>query len=206
MRPVYSNYKYFREPFLKLNNEKKPEPWLGPVTTNVNVYTWTKEMNLSKENAHRSYIVWAYANMPHGPGMHRNITAEKCKGQTPDYVLNNWWCYFAGHDDFLEPIRALRRSGKTIRSFSHPKWKYSTEEYMRTVWSAIGICTNSYTVSMEGKGSGMLRGAGTYVYGTTAVITANPAVKSWKVGDRTYPGAKRLCVCVTNDIRVTAQF
>lgn len=206
LRPVYSNYQYFREPFLKLNDEKKPEPWVGAVGTNVNVFTWTGEMNLSKENSHRSFIVWAYANMPHGPGMHRNMTAAACKGQTPDYVLNNWWCYFAGHDQYVEPIQALRRSGRTAKAFPEPKWKYSTADYMRKVWSSIGICSNSYTVRVKPQGKGTVSGSGAYVYGTTAVLEASPAAVSWKVGTRTLPGGQRLCVCMTNDMRVTVQF
>jgi len=208
-RPGYSSYRYFRRPILPLGPDDIPDPRLGPTSANVKSTTWRTEMryNPNRTDYHRSYMNWAFASLPHGPGMHRNVTAKRIPGQTPDYVLNNWWGYLIDHDNFLEPIRALRRAGQTTNFFAEPAWNHSVADFMRFKWDSVGISSQmfSITASVSGTG-GVVSGTGKFVYGMTAMLTGTPKPHYWKFDDGSTSVSHPLFIMVNGNRHVTAMY
>lgn len=205
-RPGYSTYRYWRQPQLPLDHTGAPDPRLGE-TRPVNVETWRNAVQwCTGVDEHRSFIVWAYAAIPHGPGFHRNVTAHVAPGETPAYLLNNWWCYFADHERFLEPIRALRREEKTIERFPEPEWKYSTLTFMTNVYARLGLPLTQHTVTVTTEGDGVVDGDGTFTWGSSTLLTASPAAYEWHYAGNVYSAREWLAVLVTNDIHVRVVF
>jgi hypothetical protein len=177
---VTSNYKYFRQPVLPLKKYGVVDPAIGPITHDVNCDTWAHEFQFTDEETdyQRSYINWSYAAMPHGPGQHLNKSAVH-EGETPVYLNNNWWCYFAAHDEFLEPIRAMRRNNEKITAFPEPEWKYDTTEFTKMKWKEVGYPTSMHNVHVHITGEGTVDGTGSYLWGSSALLTASPTPRMW---------------------------
>ncbi|GEM_PF-2081557 len=179
-RAAYSTYRYWRQPRLVLNYNRAPDPRNGS-TTNVSYLTWRNEVKWSPASTddQRSFINWAYCAMPHGPGQHKNITAQEVPGETPNYVHNNWWGYFSDHDYFLEPIRAVRRAGQMVNSFAEAAWTNSTLIPMTNLWGELGLPRTAHDVQVAASGSGVIGGTGVFFWGSSTLLTASPPAYMW---------------------------
>lgn len=197
---VTSSYKYFSQPILTLKEHGVVDPTIGPTARGVNCETWAREFQFTdkKKDYQRSYIVWSYAAMPHGPGQHLNKSAVY-EGETPVFLNNNWWCYFAAHDEFLEPIRALRRNGEKTTAFPEPEWKYDTTEFMKKKWKDAGYSTKMHTIQTRINGDGKVSGAGKHLWGSSALLTADPVPRMWIDGSVTNKNSAWHQVVVTGD-------
>ena len=206
-RAAYSTYRYWRQPQLMLNYNNAPDPRLG-IATGVSCLTWRNEVKWSTGSAddQRSYITWAYAAMPHGPGQHKNITAQELSGETPNYLHNNWWCYFSDHDRFLEPIRAVRRAGQATNAFAEAAWTNSTLVYMTNMWGALGLPRSAYTVQVAVSGAGLVDGTGVFFWGSSTLLTAAPPAYMWIYNNTTNYCCNWFPLLVTNNVAVQVVF
>lgn len=202
----HSTYKYWKQPILPLNENDAPDPRLGE-STPVRAVTWRVEVPWSSGvDYQRSFIVWAYSAMPHGPGQHRNVTAQVEPNQMPMFVHNNWWLYFADHENYLEPIRAARRASQTVERFPDAPWEYCTLAYTSNQWRQMGLPVSRHTVTVTQTGEGTVHGAGEYLWGTGALLTSAPPAKAWIYNGDVYEGSEWFSVIVTEDATVYALF
>jgi len=206
-RAGYSTYRYWRQPWLPLNANQAPDPRLG-IGTNASVTTWRGEVRFgtSGTDDQRSFINWAYIAMPHGPGQHRNVTAQAVPGQTPNFIHNNWWVYFADHQQFLEPIRALRRAGQAMIVFRKAPWTNSTQVFMSNRWAELNLPRTMHTVTVVAHGNGHVAGTGTFLWGSSTLLTSAPPAALWIHNQTTNDATEWIPLLVTNDAVVHVFF